>query len=142
MGRHTVLLHQTIAARMGLSAADSRILSYLQETGPVPAGRLVELTGLTTGAITGVIDRLERAGFVKRARDPHDRRKVMVAPAANARRDAEIERLFAPLERALLDLARRYADKELEVVIDFVGRATEMLRDRTAVLLREDPAAE
>ena len=138
MGRQTVLLHQTIAARMGLSAADSRILSYLQETGPVPAGRLVELTGLTSGAITGVIDRLERAGFVRREHDPRDRRLVLVAPAADAKRDAEVERLFAPLQRALLALSGRYSDAELGTIIDFVGRATDMLRDRTATLLRDD----
>jgi DNA-binding MarR family transcriptional regulator len=137
MGRHTVFFHQTIAARMGLSAADSRILSYLQEMGPVTAGRLAHVTGLTSGAITGVIDRLERAGFVRREHDPHDRRKVIVAPVADAEREAEAERLFAPLGRALLKLSRRYGDRDLATIIDFVGRATDMLRDQTAALLQD-----
>ncbi|MGH7607391.1 MAG: MarR family winged helix-turn-helix transcriptional regulator [Gemmatimonadales bacterium] len=142
MGRHTVLFHQTVAARIGLSAADSRILSYLGETGPVPAGRLVELTGLTSGAITGVIDRLERGRFVRRERDPHDRRKVMVAPVADAERDRETGRLFAPLDRALSALSGRYGTAELDIIIDFVGRATDKLRDRTAALLRDEASAE
>jgi hypothetical protein len=132
-GRHTVFFHEAVADRLGLSAADSRALSYLQETGPVPAGMLAELTGLTTGAVTGMIDRLERAGLVRRDRDPEDRRKVIVAPVANPPRAPAAERLFAPLGEAFAVLIARYTNAQLAILVDFVSQASAMLRDQTKV---------
>lgn len=131
-GRHTVFFHEAVADRLGLSAADSRALSYLLDMGPVPAGRLAELTGLTSGAVTGMIDRLERAGFVRRDRDPEDRRRVMVAPVVNASRAPAAERLFAPLGEAFALLAQRYTTAQLAILVDFVTRASDMLRAQTS----------
>ena len=75
----TVMFHTKVAERMGLSATDEKCIDLaMRAEGPLTAGRLAELSGLSTGAVTGVIDRLERAGFVRRVRDPHDRRKVLV----------------------------------------------------------------
>ena len=73
-----VLYHEAIADRLGLSATEWKCLGLLRKSGPITAGRLAELTGLTTGAITGIVDRLERAGRARRASDPHDRRRVII----------------------------------------------------------------
>lgn len=78
----TVLLHHRIAERMGLSGTDHKCLEFvLQAKEPLTAGQIAQLSGLSTGAVTGVIDRLERRGFVRRIRDRHDRRKVLVEVA-------------------------------------------------------------
>src|SRR5260221_887836 len=74
-----VIFGQTVASRVGISSSDLECLDFLNLEGRVTAGRLAEVTGLTTGAITGVVDRLENAGLVRRERDDNDRRKVFIA---------------------------------------------------------------
>src|SRR3954471_7025134 len=71
---------QTVAIRFGLTESDVEALEVLIDTGAATAGRLSELMGLTTGAVTRVIDRLEQAGYVRRVPDPADRRRVIVQP--------------------------------------------------------------
>src|SRR5216117_3098234 len=71
----TVLFHAAVAERLGLSATDHKYADLIARQGPMTAGELADRAGLTTGAITGVLDRLERAGWVRRERDPHDRRR-------------------------------------------------------------------
>ena len=71
---------QTVAIRFGLSESDVEALELLLDNGAATAGRLAELMGLTTGAVTRVIDRLEQAGYVRRVPDPADRRRVVVEP--------------------------------------------------------------
>ena len=73
-----VLYSQAVAERLGINATDLECLDHIVTKGPITAGALAEATGITTGAITGVIDRLERAGFAKREHDAEDRRKVQV----------------------------------------------------------------
>src|ERR1700675_3773443 len=73
------ILGQTAATRRGISVPDLECLDFLNLEGRVTAGRLAEVTGLTTGAITGVVDRLEKAGLVRRERDESDRRKGFIA---------------------------------------------------------------
>ena len=76
-----VVLHNVEAARrLGLGGSDAQFVGLLQAHGPLTPGKLAELSGLTTGTVTGVLDRLERAGFVRRERDSNDRRKVLVVP--------------------------------------------------------------
>lgn len=79
MSTLAVLRHARIAEQMGLSGTDHKALDLASRAGgPLTAGRIAQLTGLSTGAVTGVIDRLERAGFVRRVRDTEDRRKVLI----------------------------------------------------------------
>src|SRR6187399_25304 len=79
MSTLAVLRHARIAEKMGLSGTDHKALDLASRAGgPLTAGRIAQLTGLSTGAVTGVIDRLERAGLVRRVRDTEDRRKVLV----------------------------------------------------------------
>ena len=121
-GALSVLLSQAVAVRAGMSPTDLEALDFLYLHGPMPAGRLAELTGLTTGAITGVVDRLERAGYARREADPTDRRRIIVRPLAD-KAEREIAPLYEPLSRAMDELLSRYTDEELAVILDFFTRA-------------------
>lgn len=105
-----------------VSPADLGALCLLLLHGPAPAGRLAELTGLTTGAVTGVVDRLEKNGYVRREPDPADRRKVIVVADA-ARVDRELFPHFPSLKRAA---AQQFYDDftigELELIAEFLSR--------------------
>ena len=109
---------------VGLNPTDIGSLCLLLLHGPAPAGRLAELTGLTTGAVTGVIDRLEAGGFVRREVDPGDRRKVIVVPDRE-RVDRDLFPHFPSLERAAAD---QFYDSltvaQLELIAEFLGRLT------------------
>src|ERR1700691_5726994 len=72
-----VVFHEAVGRLLGLSAVERKCLDVLRRLGPVTAGTIGEHTGLTTGAVTGLMDRLEKAGYVERTRDPRDRRKVV-----------------------------------------------------------------
>ena len=117
----TVLFHQAIAERLGIHVTDQRCLDILARTGPMTAGELAQWTGLTTGAITGVIDRLEKAGFVRRAKDKADRRRVVIEPLAE-RIEKEIAPLFESIASLMGDLCDRYSTQELGVIRDFIAR--------------------
>src|SRR5688572_7357764 len=92
----TVMFHARVAEQMGLSATDEKCLDLaMRAEGPLTAGRIAELSGLSTGAVTGVIDRLERAGYVRRVRDPHDRRKVLVEVTVG-----DLDKFGEPFEKA------------------------------------------
>jgi DNA-binding MarR family transcriptional regulator len=73
-----VIHNHRVAQQLGLSASDSQFLTLLETHGPLTPGRLAELSRLTTGTVTGVLDRLEKGGYIRRDRDAHDRRKVIV----------------------------------------------------------------
>src|SRR5580693_2437800 len=79
---------QAVADALGLNRTDMRCMDVIEREGPVPAGKLAAATGLTSGAITTALDRLERAGYARRADDPSDRRRVLVELTAKARADA------------------------------------------------------
>lgn len=107
---------------VGLNATDLASLCLLLLHGPAPAGRLAELTGLTTGAVTGLVDRLENGGFVHREVDPDDRRKVIVVPNP-ARVESDLFPHFPSLQLAAT--AEFYDDftiAELEVITEFFAR--------------------
>jgi DNA-binding MarR family transcriptional regulator len=128
----TIMFHQAVADRLGLNPTDHKCADLLFTCGPMTAGQLAELTGLTTGAITGVIDRLERGGFVRREDDPDDRRRVVVR--AVPKRLREIDRLFEDLAARSTELGRHYTDAELAVVLDFMNRSRESLHAATLKL--------
>jgi DNA-binding MarR family transcriptional regulator len=121
----TVLLHAAIAERLGLNITDHKAADLLIRRGPMTAGEMAELTGLTTGAVTGIIDRLERAGFARREKDPGDRRRVIVRIAMKPTVERRVGQLFGPLAQATADLAESYSDKELALILGFMQRARE-----------------
>ena len=123
---------QAVADAIGLNRTDMRCLDVIQREGPVPAGRLADETGLTTGAITTVLDRLERAGFARRTRDPADRRRVLVELAPEARSGAGdyYGEHMALGERVF----RRYSEDQLALLLDFTREGRE-LNEREAARL-------
>src|SRR5437762_10001153 len=113
-----VIFGQAVAERAGISNSDLECMDFLNIEGRVTAGRLAELTGLTTGAITGVVDRLEKAGLVRRERDESDRRKVFIAIVPEAL--AKIGRFYEPLQKAVTRDWEGYTDAELKLLLRFM----------------------
>lgn len=133
-------LYEAVAERLGLNVTDQRCLDFIERAsreGPVTAGKLAELTALTSGAITGVLDRLERAGFVRRERDADDKRQVHIKLVAE--RVAEVEALFAPLHERWALLCADFTGEQLRLVEDFVQRAAGLLASEATRLREEGP---
>jgi DNA-binding MarR family transcriptional regulator len=138
VGAYSVMMHTAAAHAVGLNATDHKCLDLLGRHGPMTAGNLADVTGLTTGAITGVVDRLEAAGFVERRRDEHDRRRVIIA----ARMDAVMHAygdLFAPLATAVDDVAADYTDEEIELIVRYLRTTIDVVRDITTKLRDRTP---
>lgn len=134
MSTRTVVFHAAIAERLGLNPSDHKCADLIcNETGPVTAGRLAELTGLSTGAITGVVDRLERAGFVSRVPDPEDRRRVVITSCME-RRAADMRHLFIPMMAGMVAVCENYSDAELALILDFMRRCGQMTDARIQAL--------
>lgn len=119
----TVLMHAAVAERAGLAMTDHKCLEILMREGPIPAGRLAARSRLTSGAITGVVDRLERAQLVVRRADPADRRRVVVEPQ-RARALALFGPIFEEIATKSTRLLNTYSAEQLETILDFVTRAT------------------
>lgn len=117
MSAETVMFHQGVADVLGLHITDHKCLGLVHHFGAMPAGRLAELTGLTTGAVTGIIDRLEQAGYVKRTDDPKDRRRTIVEPVRNKKLERKIETIFVPLHKRMHKLLSSYSDSELDFLL-------------------------
>ena len=130
----TIFFHAAIADRLGMSATDVKCYSILRQSGPITAGQLAERTGLTTGAITGVIDRLERAELVRRVRDLHDRRRIVLELVLNAERERVIAQLYEPLGRAITGLVAQYSAAERATLLDFLTKASAVLEAETTSL--------
>src|SRR3954470_15941815 len=115
---------QAVGDALGLNRTDMRCLDVIEREGPVTAGRLADATGLTTGAITTVLDRLERRGFARRLRDESDRRRVLVELAPEARAGA------ADYYRGQLELSqrlyKRYTSEQIELLRDFIREGREV----------------
>jgi DNA-binding MarR family transcriptional regulator len=128
LGNSSSMLLSACADRLGLHSSDWACVLLLNEALPEPltAGQLADLTGLTTGAVTGVLDRLEKAGFVRRERDPADRRRVIAALVPEAMRQNQT--LFDGLVADMLALHRDYSDAELAAAVDLLTRSSEILR--------------
>jgi len=100
----------------------------LDAGGPMTAGDLAVRTGLTTGAITGIVDRLEQAGFVRRTRDPSDRRRVVLEVIMD-KVQREVLPLFAPLGKQMSALAASYSRRDLATIMDFLERGLGISRE-------------
>jgi len=122
----TVFLHQAIAQTAGLNATDTKCMDLILsgEQGAVTAGWLSEMSGLTTGAITHILDRLEKRKFIERVRDTADRRKIFVRI-----RPESLEPLIPKYEgvgKAYRTLAEHYNDKDLKLICDYMERTSEI----------------
>jgi DNA-binding MarR family transcriptional regulator len=129
LSTETVLLHQTVAERLGLNPTDHKCLGFLLDAGaPVTAGQLATMTGLTTGAVTGILDRLEQAGFVRRKRDANDRRQIFVEVNLDKVR-REVFPIFDKLARRMSALAASYSRRELATITDFMEKGIAVSRE-------------
>lgn len=129
----TVLFHHAIAERLGLGPSDHKCLDLVGERGPMTAAELAALTGLTTGAITGVVARLLKAGFLTREPDPADGRKQMltVTPEAQQR----LGEVFGGLSTGTRDeLTAGFDEDQLATIAEFLRRATDFTLRRTALM--------
>lgn len=127
MSTETIMFHQAVADTLGLHITDHKCLDLIRYYGAMPAGRLAELTGLTTGAITGVIDRLEQAGYVRRAKDPKDRRQIIVEPSRNKMLERKLEDIFSPLHESMRCDLSSYSDSELSFLLDVLTKNLDLL---------------
>lgn len=134
MSTETIMFHQAVADVLGLHITDHKCLDYIYRFGPMPAGRLAELTGLTTGAVTGIIDRLEEAGYVRRTDDPKDRRRTIVEPIRNKKLERKIEVIFSPLHERMHKLLSSYSDSELAFLLDAVTKSVELTHEESKKL--------
>jgi DNA-binding MarR family transcriptional regulator len=127
------------AARIGMTVTDMQVIDVLHLTGPMTAGQLADLTGLTTGAITGMLNRLEEAGLVRRERDPSDGRRVIVRLVADKDERQKIDSIFDSLGDAWDDMASHYDDEQLAFLLEFLQRSNALSR-KEIVRLREAPS--
>lgn len=135
MSTQTVFLHQAIAQSVGLNATDTKCIDLIlrspDET--ITAGRLSEITGLTTGAITHILDRLEKRRFIERVRDTHDRRKVFIRVCLET-----LKPLFPKYEaigKAYMALAEQYGDRELELISGYLEKSAQVSERELARLI-------
>jgi len=133
--RATDTVDELVAESLGINRTDARCMDILDQHGRMSAGDLAQESRLTTGAITAVIDRLERAGLARRVPDPSDRRRVLVEPAEKAR-ELAYELMIEPMRRLYLPMADRYSDEDLRLILDFTRRGRE-LQEQHAEWLRE-----
>ena len=132
---YNVLITQAIAEQLGINNTDLECLDMTRAASgaaAVTAGELAAAAGLTSGAITGVIDRLERAGLVRRERDVADRRKVIVRPTACV--EKTISPLFEPLHRSMIAMWSSYSDNQLELIADFLDKVRDVMREEGAAV--------
>lgn len=118
-----------VAESLGVNSTDLMAGSYLYDVGPMTAGELAKATGLTTGAMTAAIDRLERAGFATREADVHDRRKVIICPTKLPAKLLSMRESATKKARVIFS---RYSDAELL-------RLIESMRDSIAIFEKEIP---
>lgn len=126
----SIQMHEAIARKAGLSGTDHKYLGFLIQNGQMTAGELSDLTGLTTGGVTGLIDRFEKKKLVKRQFAPDDRRKVIIEPNTK-----NIMALLAPLYkefRARLEkLTASFSNKEIKIIERYFLQAIEIMNETT-----------
>jgi DNA-binding MarR family transcriptional regulator len=126
----SIKMHETIAQKAGLSGTDHKYLGFLIVNGQMTAGELAKLTGLTTGAVTGLIDRFEKKKLVKRQFARDDRRKVMIDPNIKNIM-ALLEPLFTEFGRKSEELIASFSGKELKVIETYFVKAIEIMNETT-----------
>lgn len=129
----SIQMHEAVARKAGLSGTDHKYLGFLMEKGQMTAGELATLTGLTTGAVTGLIDRFEKKKLVKRQLAANDRRKVIIVPNTE-----NIMTLLAPLYKDFRKKSQKlltsFSNKEVKVLEKYFSKAIEVMNQTTVQL--------
>jgi DNA-binding MarR family transcriptional regulator len=123
---------QAIAERSGMNLTDLQCINILTSTGPITAGQLAEEMRLTTGAITGLVNRLEQRGYVRRTKDPRDARRVVIEPDSEALERAGVGIFASESEAAWENLINSYDDQALAILLDFARKTDALTREETA----------
>lgn len=127
----SIQMHEAIARKAGLSGTDQKYLGFLIEKGEMTAGELSKLTGLTTGAVTGLIDRFEKKKLVKRKLSRDDRRKIIIEPDTE-----KIMALLAPLYKEFRSksekLVASFSNREIKVIEKYFVKAIALMNETTA----------
>jgi DNA-binding MarR family transcriptional regulator len=135
-------LFRAVAGRAGMNATDVQVVDILATTGPTTAGRIAELTGLTTGATAQMLGRLERDGILRRERDPEDGRRVLVRLAPGGDRAEEIGASFDSAGRAWEEMASGYDEGQLALILGFLKRANSVYEEEIYRLREAPPEGE
>ena len=135
LGARSILFHQAIATVAGVSVTDLKCLDYIDRQRETAAGDLARLTGLTTGAITAAIDRLEKAGLAVRERSESDRRKIFIKPCSSDT-TARIAPFYESLGRETSQLMNRYSTSQLETIRDFCEQCIAIMQRQTEAVRR------
>jgi len=133
-GTLTVLHTNAIADKIGISATEFESMDIISRNQPISAGKLASECGLTTGAITGIVDRLERAGLVRRVNDPTDRRRVLLDPVDNIEKSKKIRELYRPMSEMFHTLAEECTSEQLIFLIDIHKKMIDMTEKSIAEL--------
>jgi DNA-binding MarR family transcriptional regulator len=137
----SIQMHEAIARKAGLSGTDHKYLGFIIEKGQMTAGELASLTGLTTGAVTGLIDRFEKKNLVKRRFAANDRRKVIIEPVTE-----NIMPLFVPLyadfRKKSEELLASFSDNEIKIIENYFSKAIEIMEETTTQLSNTQPKNE
>jgi DNA-binding MarR family transcriptional regulator len=128
----TAMFHQAAAASYGLGITDMKALQIVLREGPQTAGQLAARLGLTTGAVTSVLDRLERESLIVRSPDSEDRRKIIVT--ANSAALAERDNVYRSVGDAYAAMQRRFTTSELEFLVRYYEASIEVIRREIARL--------
>jgi DNA-binding MarR family transcriptional regulator len=128
-----VLFHQAVAEKTGLNVTDYKCLGTVLQHQPVTPGQLARIVGLSGAAMTTVLDRLERSGFVRRAPDPNDRRRLLVI-ADMARVEREVTPHLASFLASMGKLFARYEPEQIQLIVGFLTEMTELFKSETRKL--------
>jgi DNA-binding MarR family transcriptional regulator len=126
-----------VAARLGINRTDLRALDIVDQRGPLSAGELAEAMHLSSGAVTTLLDRLERAGFAQRRRDTDDRRRVLVELTPKLQEGGE--NFYQPLYEGTMRLLESHSDEELRAMTEFLEQGRELVERELERLEREQP---
>jgi|SRR5690554_727538 len=126
----SIFMHEAIARKAGLSGTDHKYLGFILQHKELTAGDISKLTGLTTGAVTGLIDRLEKKKLLKRQFTKDDRRKVIIIP--NAENSMKLlQPIFSELQQKTADLIASFSEKEIEIIERYFTEATAIMNETT-----------
>lgn len=137
-----VAFQEAVARRVGMTAAERKCAGLLIDRGPMTPGQLMQATGLTSGAITGIVDRLIRAGYAARVANPADRRSVLVEPRRAEVLQAGYAPAFAALTAAMNRLDARYSESERALILRHLADTIDILREATGAALVDDEKGE
>lgn len=126
----SLMMHEAIARKAGFAGTDHKYLGFFLQKGSLTAGELSALSGLTTGAVTGLIDRFEKKGLVKRTPDKNDRRKVIVIPDTE-KIMALMKPLYQAFQKGSEELIAAFSEKEMQVIETYLLKAIELAEKTT-----------